>query len=61
MESVIYKERETIKTYKLSNGNVLKVKLRFDDSCNNKHNTFSITGEFWESAKYLAKNNENGL
>ena len=31
-------------TKKLPNGNTLEIEVRFDDSCNNGHRTFAITG-----------------
>ena len=31
-------------TKKLPNGNTLEIEVRFDDSCNNGHRTFGITG-----------------
>jgi hypothetical protein len=32
-------------TKKLPNGNTLKIQIRWDDSCNNGHRTFAITGD----------------
>lgn len=33
---------------KLPNNEYLEVKIRFDDQCNNKHNSFSITGTIYD-------------
>ena len=54
-KSQLVKEQRRIITTDLQNGEKLIVTLRYDDSCGNGHNTFSITGEIYdEDHTYLA-------
>ena len=49
--TILYDKRTRTDVHDLPNGKVLVVKLRYDDDCKNKHNTFSITGELWSSRR----------
>ena len=56
----LYKKRTKTTGHTLGNGQYMVVKLRHDDECNNGHNTFSITGELWESERKYYNNGNDG-
>lgn len=52
-ESKLVKSQTKKKIYHNKDGSLLRVNLRYDDQCGNKHNTFAITGDWIESGKNL--------
>jgi hypothetical protein len=46
-ESKLTKSQKKTNTIKTSDGGKLKIEIRFDDECGNKHNSFAITADYW--------------
>lgn len=57
--TILYDKRTRTDVHDLPDGKVLVVKLRYDDDCKNKHNTFAITGELWSSRRGYEANLRN--
>lgn len=49
--STLTKHQVKTFTHEFPNGNVIVAKVRHDDECGNGHNTFAITGEFYEETR----------
>jgi len=59
-ESKLVNTQKITKTYHNKDGSRLRVNMRYDDQCGNKHNSFSITGNWWEKGTSSGEPNSGG-
>lgn len=51
-DSVLVKKQEIKETFEVGSKGLLKVTIRYDDCCNNGHNSFAITADYYENGRW---------